>query len=133
MTSKPTFYFFKMIGCPACVRFNEYFQRLVQDPEVRQAVGLEMIEFGQGYSLSDEFPDFQEKIKYAPFLWLARSYDESTGYHLQPETMTDKSLNTRQDGQEYHMEEDPSYEGLKSWILKKSQSSGNQQFRGRRK
>jgi len=139
---KPTLYFFKLNGCGACVQFEEQmFSKLVNDPEVRKVVTLEKIVFGRDqetgeeYSLAPEFPDFQSTIKYAPYVWLARGYDESQGYHLQPTTMHDKSLNLRQDGQLYEYRHDSTYPELRNWILQGARSynstrSGN--FRSRR-
>lgn len=121
--SKPTLYFFKLHGCPACIQFDtQMFQRLIKDSEIRNTVTLEKVEFGRNsqgveYSLAPEFPDFKTKIQYAPYVWLAHSYDESNGYHLDPTTMNDVKLNLRQKGKQYEYRHDSTYPELRTWIL----------------
>ena len=135
--AKPTLYFFKMIGCGACTQFEtQMFQQLINDPEVRKTIAIEQVVFGrdaQGneYSLVPEFPDFQSKVQYAPYVWLARPYDESQGYHLQSTTMNDKSLNTRQDGQEYSYRRDSTYPEFRNWVLQNAKPSSSGGFRAR--
>lgn len=121
--SKPTFTFFKMIGCGACNQFQrEIFDRLVKDPEILQAVNVDEVIFGRDehgnvYDLLEDYPDFASKVRYAPFLWLSQPYDEMTGYHLRPETMNNPTMNLRLNGQEFSYRRDTTYEGLKKWIL----------------
>jgi hypothetical protein len=138
MVDKPTLYFMKMEGCGACAQFEEQmFQRLIQDPEVRTVVALERVVFGrdaQGheYSLDSEFPDFSARVQYAPYIWLGRAYDESSGYHLNPATMNNKALNLRQDGQEYRYRVNTTYPELKNWILQGARRLSGSSYRGRR-
>ena len=111
--------------------------RLTEDPQVRNAVNIERVSFGRDpetgeiYDLTPEFPDFQDKIQYAPFLWLAQPYDESTGHHLNPTTMRNPKLNTRQNGKEFSMEPTTTYENLRSWIL--GNARGTSTFNSRRR
>jgi len=128
--SKPTFTFFKLQGCSACDQFQrQFFERLVKDPEVLRAVNIDEVMFGRGadgedYSLRENYPDFADKVTYAPFLWLAQAYDESRGYHLDPATMFDTTLNLRLNGEQFPYRRDTTYEGLKAWLLKGAGVSG---------
>ena len=141
MTEKPVFWFCKLFKCQACTLFEGHlFSRLLQDPVVRQAVVLEQVTFGQNsetgetYHLESEFPDFASKISYAPYLWLAKPYDESQGYHLNPSTMNNKTLNTRLQGKEYVYGPTSTYEELRNWLLTnaRSLSSNASTFHGRK-
>lgn len=118
-SSKPTFMFFAMSGCNACTQFKKLWSRLIKDSEVKAVVNLDRIEFGfkdgVEYELESAYPDFN--IEYAPYLWLAKPYDESNGHHLNPATMHDKKKNTRQNGELFGFRGNTTYSGLKKWIL----------------
>lgn len=126
--SKPTFIFFKLQGCSACDQFQrQIFEQLVRDTEVLRVVNIDEVVFGRGSdgeegSLSENYPDFVDKIKYAPFLWLAPAYDEELGYHLNSKTMFNKNLNLRIDGEQFPYRPDTTYQGLKNWLIKSGSS-----------
>jgi hypothetical protein len=120
--TKPTFTFFKMLGCGACDQFDtQLFIRLVKDPDILGTVNLEQVTFGHDgqtiYDLNVEFPDLADKIRYAPFLWLSHPYDEKLGYHLVEGIKDNPKLNLRLIGQEFTYRADTTYEILKGWIL----------------
>jgi hypothetical protein len=121
--AKPAFTFFKLLNCSACQHFEaKFFQRLIEDNEVRNAVYLDRVVFGREpdgtvLTLEEQYSDLEPKIQYAPYLWLSQPYDESTGYHLDPATRNDPALNTRLNGKEFSFRQDTTYEDVKHWIL----------------
>jgi hypothetical protein len=121
--SKPTFTFFKLLDCSACEQFqSQLFERLVNDPDVLNAVNLDEVVFGRDadgtvYSLEDNYPDFVKAVTFAPYLWLAPPYDERLGYHLEKDTMSNPSLNLRLNGKAFSYRRDTTYEKMKNWLL----------------
>jgi len=121
--SKPTLTFFKLLNCSACTQFeNQIFNQLIQDQEVLKVVNVDQVVFGRDadgthYDLRDEYPDFVDKVKYAPYLWLSRPYDETKGHHLNASTMNNPSVNTRLNGEAFAYRVDTTYENFKDWIL----------------
>lgn len=120
MSARPTFTFFKLIGCGACDYFDrEFFQRLITDPAVTSVINIDQVTFGRDgqheYVLQEDYPDFE--INYAPYLWLSAPYDESSEYHLDPVTMHNPNLNRRQHGFEYRFSSATTYPVLKQWLL----------------
>jgi hypothetical protein len=121
--AKPIFTFFKLLNCPACEHFEaQFFQRLIADTEIRNAVNLDQVIFGRDrdgtiLTLEEEYPDLATNIRYAPYLWLSQPYDETTGYHLNPSTQHNRLLNTRLNGMEFSFQQSTTYEEIKRWIL----------------
>lgn len=122
---KPKLYFFKLRFqshvCPACSSFEEQiFSRAVKDPEILQAVDLEKVEFGtdsdgKRLTLSVDFPDMD--VTYGPYVYLSAPYDETTGYHLHPNTMHNPEYNRRLIGELYQYRNSSDFPSFKNWIL----------------
>ncbi len=93
---KPTFAFFKMLGCGHCVTFAEKpsaeksgWAQLLRDPDLQSKVNFVMYEWGSVKNEKNELvryklPEEYKFVKYGPYFYLHASKNAKNGHEFKP-------------------------------------------------